>query len=674
MSQQGNALGVDVIFPTSGTVAVEQLPYALSSVANHIATDGNLSNIFTITMTENTTLDNPTNLQTGITYTWEITQGASPYTMDFGTNFTWSEGNILNLSGIASSVSIIQGLWDGTKLRMTVLGQNFSAIPSNAFVMTVNTANTGTSTAYQYTLPTTGSGTYNFVVHWGDGTQNRITTYNDPAITHTYANSGIYKIYITGTLTGFAQVPGDKLKVLNISQWGTFNPGNIGGAFIGYANLTITATDTLDLTGVTAMQAFFSGCSSLTTVPNITTWNMSSVTLINGMFSGCTLFNQSLTGWVLTSVFSIVECFKNATSFNQPISWSIANSNSFNSLFQGATSFNSAVSITTTTNVTDTRFMFDGATSFNQSVNNINVTFASQMDYMFRNATSFNQGVSVGDGGNWATVGATKLTGIFEGATTFNRKVSWTTTSLTRTDDMFKNATAFNSEVTLSLGSCTNASGMFQGATAYNRTDMNTLSTGNIANMSNMFRGATAFNQAVSFTATGCTSASSMFRDATAFNSAITSVFTNCLDFSDMFRGATAFNQSVSSLNSGNGNDFSDMFRGATSYNQSMATFDTTVATTFDRMFQGATAFNQDIGGWNIPSLTSAVDMFLNVTLSNANYNKLLFGWDSQAPNPVVFSGGNSHYDSTSGGVDGVTARASLIGTFGWSISDGGTP
>lgn len=88
-----------------------------------------------------------------------------------------------------------------------------------------------------------------------------------------------------------------------------------------------------------------------------------------------------------------------------------------------------------------------------------------------------------------------------------------------------------------------------------------------------------------------------------------------------------------------------------------------------DRMFQSATAFNQNLGGWNVTALTTAVDMFLGVTLSTANYDALLIGWEAQlVKDNVFFGGGNSKYTAGTGGV----ARAALIADHTWTISDGG--
>jgi len=62
--------------------------------------------------------------------------------------------------------------------------------------------------------------------------------------------------------------------------------------------------------------------------------------------------------------------------------------------------------------------------------------------------------------------------------------------------------------------------------------------------------------------------------------------------------------------------------------------------------------------------------MFAGVQLSVNNYDALLIGWSTIAPNEnplepnVVFSGGNSYY------CNGYAARTSILNTYNWTITD----
>ena len=110
------------------------------------------------------------------------------------------------------------------------------------------------------------------------------------------------------------------------------------------------------------------------------------------------------------------------------------------------------------------------------------------------------------------------------------------------------------------------------------------------------------------------------------------------------------------------------MFSGASAFNQPIGNWDTGNVTNMNGMFSGASAFDQNLGTWNVDALTTAQSMFADVTLSTANYDALLNGWDAQALQPnVTFSGGNSQYCT------GEAARAHMISSDGWTITDGGS-
>jgi len=136
-----------------------------------------------------------------------------------------------------------------------------------------------------------------------------------------------------------------------------------------------------------------------------------------------------------------------------------------------------------------------------------------------------------------------------------------------------------------------------------------------------------------------------------------------------MFNGATMANPDTSNWNTAAVTGMAYMFYGATSANPDASGWNTAAVATTISMFFEASSFDQDLGSWDVTALTSASQMFTGVTLSTANYESLLIGWDAQVlHSSVEFSGGNSIYCSESA----VTARANMIASDSWVITDGG--
>ncbi|MFV0346934.1 MAG: BspA family leucine-rich repeat surface protein, partial [Bacteroidales bacterium] len=119
--------------------------------------------------------------------------------------------------------------------------------------------------------------------------------------------------------------------------------------------------------------------------------------------------------------------------------------------------------------------------------------------------------------------------------------------------------------------------------------------------------------------------------------------------------------------------DMSSMFDGCSKLkgNTHFGTWNVSNVTTMSSMFQNATSFDQNIGAWNISSLATAANMFNGATLSVANYDSLLIGWNDQvelgtAKPQVQFHGGFSKYCA------GEAARANMIDE-GWGDGIVGT-
>lgn len=270
------------------------------------------------------------------------------------------------------------------------------------------------------------------------------------------------------------------------------------------------------------------------------------------------------------------------------------------SAFAGATSFNdSGISSWNTSAVTDMSGMFSGASAFNRAIGSWNTGNVTNMNGMFYDASAFNQAI-----GSWDVSNVVGMESMFMGATLFNQNIgTWNVSNLVNMRDMFNNTRDFNQNI----GSWTTTKvidmrGMFQDAIAFNRN----LSAWNLRDLTtavNMFRGATAFNN-------GCPAGPC----GTAFNWPSAPALT---EIGGMFAGATAFNAPVT-LDTDQVTSFAEMFQDASAFNNGCAngvftctlSLNSDAVTTFRQMFDHASAFNQELQLTRTALATSIDGMF----------------------------------------------------------------
>jgi surface protein len=208
-----------------------------------------------------------------------------------------------------------------------------------SFRSTWNTSNTssGSSNIVQVALPLVSGGTYNFVVEWGDSTDDTITAYGDAAKTHTYNSSGNYDIVIRGEIKGwqFNDV-GDRLKISNIANWGTLGFTDLEGTFEGCEDLTINANDgPRSALGSGNFHSFFRDCPSLVGGSGFADWDLSSTTNMQLMFRGCSVFNSDISSWNTANVTKMGSVFQLCPAFDQDLSsWNTANVTLMSSMFR----------------------------------------------------------------------------------------------------------------------------------------------------------------------------------------------------------------------------------------------------------------------------------------------------------------------------------------------------
>ncbi|MHA1191805.1 MAG: BspA family leucine-rich repeat surface protein [Promethearchaeota archaeon] len=518
-------------------------------------------------------------------------------------------------------------------------------IDTNSFLSVWDTRNPGVTQINQIGLPLEPIGIYDFMVDWGDGTNNSIITWNQAEVTHTYALGGVYTIKITGIIIGWRfNHGGDLNKLLEIKQWGDLRLGNSGDYFYGCTNLKITASDSLNLTGTTTLASAFRDCYTTDKIDNMNDWDVSSVTNMTFMFYNAITFNQDIGSWDVSSVTDMSYMFRNANSFNQDIgSWDASSVTSMYEMFSDASDFNQNIGSWDVSSVTSMYEMFGNADAFNQDIGSWDVSSVTRMSYMFRNANSFNQDI-----GSWDISSVTDMNDMFNGATAFNQDIgNWDVSSVIDMDGIFRGATIFNQNIgSWDVSSVTYMSDMFYGAITFNQ-NIGSWDVSSVTDMSEMFRGATIFNQNI-----GSWDVSSV------------------TDMYEMFFDADAFNQNIGNWDVSSVTIMSYMFGNADTFNQDIGSWDVSSVTGMAYMFGVADAFDQDLGSWDVSSVTNMYSMFLFVTLSTANYDSLLIGWASlpTLQTGVVFTGGYSQYSSAA-----AAARQTLLNPpNNWVITDGG--
>ncbi|MFZ1702943.1 MAG: BspA family leucine-rich repeat surface protein [Saprospiraceae bacterium] len=546
-------------------------------------------------------------------------------------NVTFSGGNSLYCAGATARANMIAS--DNWTITDGGLDPGGCSSPDD-FITTWQT----TMASESITIPTTGGG-YNYDVDWGDG---NTTTGHTGNATHSYVTAGTHQVTISGTFPRiyfFGSSTQNKNKIISIDQWGTGLWTSMQLAFNGCSNLVENASDAPDLSIVTNMFQMFNDASSFN--GDLSNWDVSNVTDMRNTFNDAALFNGDISTWDVSSVTKMDGMFDGATAFNQDIStWNVSN-------------------------VTTTDFMFRDAVSFNQNLSSWNVSNVISMSSMFKDATSFN-----GDISSWDVSSVTTMEDMFYSASAFDQNIGgWDVSSVTSMDDMFHSTSVFNQDIGgWDVSSVTAMNYMFYSATAFNQ-DIGAWTLSSLTSMTNMFKYASAFNQNIgSWDVSNISSMEFVFQYATAFNGDIGSWnVSNVTNMLAMFSGASGFDQDIGSWNVSNVTSMFGMFGNATAFNQDIGSWDVSNVANMNSMFGSAIAFDQNLGSWDVSNVTNMNNMLSGVTLSTANYDALLNGWDALTLQPnVAFSGGNSLYCA------GVTARANMIASDNWTIVDGG--
>jgi surface protein len=512
------------------------------------------------------------------------------------------------------------------------------------FVTIWKTDNPGSSNDNQITIPGYSNGEYDIYWEEVENTSNKGSMKGNYSTTITFPFAGTYRVSISNIESGFNRIAfynsGDRLKLLDIEQWGNIEWSSFEYAFYGCENLTVSAKDVPILNNVTNMYFMFTNARSFN--QPIGNWDVSKVKDITYMFYGAKLFNQPIGNWDVSNVTNMSGVFYGATSFNQPIGdWDVSKVIDLSYIFSGASSFNRTIGNWDVSNVIDMSGMFYGATSFNQPIGDWDVSNVTNMLFMFDNASFFNQPIET-----WNVSNVEVMNSMFSSAISFNQPIrNWNVSKVKDMGFMFFQASSFNQPIEdWDVHSVTNMTMMFAYDSSFNQ-PIGNWNVGSVTNMSAMFSHANSFNQHL--------------EDWDV---------SNVVDLGYMFRLANSFNQPIENWNVKNVKDLSHMFYYANSFNQTISNWDVSNVKDMSYMFYAAESYNQPIGNWKLNSDLEMNEMFSFSDLQCENYTKTLTGWANNpaTPDSLELGASNLYY-----GNNAIASRNVLI-SKGWTIEDAG--
>lgn len=491
---------------------------------------------------------------------------------------------------------------------------------NEAFEFTVQTDNAGTSADNQFTIPITSSTPYN--IKTSDG---QSITGATGATTLTFPSAGTYTVKITESCEGWRFANGgDKLKLLNISNWGVFNM-TIDQAFYGAQNMTCTAVD-IPINPPTNMVSAFRDCRLFNGA--IGNWDVSNINNLQATFYDCRVFNRDLNAWDVSNVTGLSETFFFASQFNGNVSsWNTSNITRLYRTF-GRTAFNGDLSAWNVSNVTVLDNTFTISPFNNNSVANWDVSNVTDMRSTFAN-TPFNQDLN-----NWDTSSVTRMQSTFSSSGFDNGGVAlnWDVSSVSNMSFMFYNC-VFNQDVSSwDVSNVTTMQGMFQDRASKTNSNMN-ISGWTTTSLQNTFQ---------------------------------------------MFRGHSTNVQDLSSWDMSNNVNLQEMFQyGGCTFNPSSWNIQGAVNLrgVFNQAQNTISVIDQwNFSGWDISQCTDLTGFLIppygQGKLTTANYDATLIAWEAQSPaNALSVNFGAAQYTL---GSAAEAARTSLINTYGWTIIDGG--
>lgn len=275
-----------------------------------------------------------------------------------------------------------------------------------SFTIDTRNVEVGSTSVFQYRLPTISTGTYDFSVSWGDGTSDNITSWNQSESTHTYSSVGEYDIVISeNTSSGVDHISwatqngstitntNDRLKLINVKSWGPAILYVTDKIFHNCENWYMTTTDAPNFGSRDFPRGgqfgLFVNNDNLT--GDFSNWSTSGSpftgdlrTMLNGTNANPNLnWYATLTLGVTSPPYALDNVFANSAFTGSFSNWDTSNCTSMVNMFLNTPYNNPEIINLDISSVLNMTSMFSSNTAFNQDISSWDVSGVTNMNAMF---------------------------------------------------------------------------------------------------------------------------------------------------------------------------------------------------------------------------------------------------------------------------------------------------
>ncbi len=411
--------------------------------------------------------------------------------------------------------------------------------------------------------------------------------------------------------------------VKDISNFDILCVTDMGSVFSGCSKLKTLDVSGWDTANVTNMSGMFYRCSELATL-DVSGWDTANVTNMSRMFYDCSgLATLEVSGWDMASVTDMSSMFYNCSKFaTLDVSrWNIRNVTNMSSMFSHCSGLATLdVSGWNTANVTDMGSVFSGCGGLaTLDVSGWNTANVTDMGSVFSGCS----GLATLAVSSWDTARVTDMSGVFSGCSGLaTLDVSrWNTARVTDMSHMFSYCSVW---ATLdisrwNMAGVTDMSYMFSGCSSLETLDVSRWDTGNVTKMRSMFDGCSSLEtldvnrwDTASVTDTG-----RMFYDCSSLKTLDVSGWSmgNVTEMRAMFYDCSSLKTlDVSGWEVGNVEYMSGVFSGCSSLETlDVSRWDIGSVIHIVEIFSGCSSLaTLDVSRWKVGNLTSMKEMFCN--------------------------------------------------------------